>query len=60
MRDERTELLTCGITWIDGVPSNVGKFWQKWRWELEQEGKKTENMGKTKGFGSGLKKHYIE
>ena len=58
MRYERTELLTFVITWMDGVPSNVGKFWQKWRWELEQEGENKEE-GKTEGFGSGWKKHYI-
>ena len=31
MRDERTKLLTFVITWMDGDPSNLDKFCQKWR-----------------------------
>ena len=31
MRDESTRLLTFVSTWMDGVPSNLDKFWQKWR-----------------------------
>ena len=30
MRDERTKLLTFVITWMDGVPSNLDKYYQKW------------------------------
>ena len=54
MRDERTKLLTFVLTWMDGVPSNVGKFWQKWRRELEQEGKKHREEGKNRGLRLGL------
>ena len=42
MRDERTKLLTFVNTWMDGVPPNLDKFWQKMEDELEEEGKNRE------------------
>ena len=45
MRDEGTKLLTFVNTWIDGVPSNLDKFWPKWRMrssKVEEQGRKTE------------------
>jgi hypothetical protein len=47
MRDERTKLLTFVITWMDGVPSNLDKFWQKWRMSSRgEEENKEERKGK--------------
>ena len=47
MRDERTKLLTFVNTWMDGVPPNLDKFWQKWRMSSSKRGR-TERRGKGK------------
>ena len=57
MRDERTKLLTFVITWMDGLPSNLDKFWQKWRISSrgEEENKEERKGGRSKiGWTKGL------
>ena len=57
MRDERTKLLTFVNTWMDGVPPNLDKFWQKWRMSSskgknrgEEREKQREWLGLDEGF----------
>jgi hypothetical protein len=45
MRDERTKLLTFVNTWMDGVPPNLDKFWQKWRMSSRKRGRTEERKG---------------
>ena len=49
MRDERTKLLTFVNTWMDGVPPNLDKFWQKWR----MSSRKRKNKGGEEGGKTG-------
>jgi hypothetical protein len=53
MRDERTKLPTFVITWMDGVPSNLHKFWQKWSVSSRGRGRK-QRRGKGKNRALGL------
>ena len=58
MRDERTKLLTFVNTWMDGVPPNLDKFWQKWRISSRKRGR-TERRGKGKNRELGLNEGFI-
>ncbi len=58
MRDERTKLLTFVNTWMDGVPPNLDKFWQKWRMSSRKRGR-TERRGKGKNTELGLDEGFI-
>ena len=48
MRDERTKLLTFVNTWMDRVPSNLDRFWQKWRMSSSKRGRTEEMEGKNR------------
>ena len=58
MRDERTKLLTFVNTWMDGVPPNLDKFWQKW-WMSSRKRGRTERRGKGKNRELGLAEGFI-
>ena len=58
MRDERTKLLTFVNTWMDGVPSNLNKSWQKWRMSLSK-GKNRGEKGENRENGLGLDEGFI-
>ena len=59
MRDERTKLLTFVNTWMDGVPPNLDKFWQKWRKSSSKGKNRGEERGENKEKWLGLDEGFI-
>ena len=59
MRDERTKLLTFVNTWMDGVPPNLDKFWQKWRMSSSKGKNRGEERGKQREMARAGRRVYI-
>jgi hypothetical protein len=59
MRDERTKLLTFVITWMDGVPSNLGQILAKMEVSSSKRGRKQRGGEKQSASARAGRRVYI-